>query len=149
MLELAIRPESSWSVSRIELDREGPSYTMDTVRELAASVGEPEDSAIYMVIGSDNLPGLPSWSRVEELLERIHPVIVFREGTPRASLEALGERLPAELVAKLEEGFLEVPPVTVSSTELRGWCRTAKDAPLQLPAEVWEYIRARGLYTQA
>lgn len=149
MLELAIRGEPSWTVSRLELEREGRSYTMDTVRELARRVGEPEESAIYMVIGSDNLPGLPDWSRVEELLERVHPVVVFREGTPRASLAALGERLPPHLVAKLEAGFLEVPPVTVSSTELREWCRTAAEAPLQVAPEVWEYIRARGLYTHA
>ena len=56
MLRLAIAGEPSWTVSDVELRREGPSYTVQTVRELALAVGEPADAEVWMILGSDNLP---------------------------------------------------------------------------------------------
>ena len=78
MVELAIAAEASWSACDLELYRPGPSYTIDTVLELPARVGEADDVELFLILGSDNLPGLPSWWRVDELLERVHPIVVPR-----------------------------------------------------------------------
>jgi nicotinate-nucleotide adenylyltransferase len=146
MVELAIAGERGFEASDLELRRPGPSYTIDTVRALPSALGEPEACEIYLVMGSDNLPGLAGWRDVRALLARVQPVVVHREGEPEARFEALRRELGDELGAKVERGYLRLPPVESSSTDLRAALPgLAGDAPLVPPA-VLAYIRARGLY---
>jgi nicotinate-nucleotide adenylyltransferase len=146
MLRLAIRGEPRFEVSDIELRRGGVSFTIDTVRDLPRELGWPDDAEIHLIVGSDNLPGLPHWHRARELIERVHPIVVHRDGDPDHMLSRTLASLGADAHAKLRAGYLRLPPVEVSSTELRGRGANFRDERSLVPAAVEEYIRAHGLY---
>ncbi len=146
MLRLLVAGEPSCEVSDLELVRGGRSFTIDTVRALPAALGEPPDCEIYLLLGSDNLAGLQQWREARALLERVQPVVVRRAGALGDEIAALAGALPEELLRKLERGALDLPPVDVSSTELRdGLPGTDVDVRLVTPA-VLGYIRAHDLY---
>ena len=149
MVALAIADEPSWSACGIELDRPGPSYTVDTVRELPRVVGEADDVDIHMIIGSDNLAGLIGWRDARELLERVQPIVVLRVGEGARGEDVLREvcsELPEPLAQKLERGFLGLAPVTARASDLRARLSAGDDPGAEIPGLVAEYIRSRGLY---
>jgi len=145
MLALATLELGFGRVSRLELEREGPSFTIDTVRALPAELGLPDDVPIALVLGADNLRGLPSWRGVEELLERVDPVVVARRGDV-ARVTDLAGRLSDAALAKLERGFLDLPTVDVEATDLRARLAAGEHCDDELPAGVGEYIREHGVY---
>lgn len=149
MLELALEGESDFDISDLELAREGPSYTMDTVRELRSAVGESEAAELYMILGSDNLRGLEKWSRVEELLREVVPIVIFRAGASKDALDELRGDLSEEILERLRNGFLDLPPVEASSTAVRTALGGGEEPSIELPPSVGEYIRSRGLYAPA
>jgi nicotinate-nucleotide adenylyltransferase len=146
MLALALAGEPRFELSRIELERPGPSYTIDTVRALPDALGEPRDVAIYLILGSDNVAALSTWRAARELLERVQPVIVHRAGEPDALLADARAALGAELARKLERGYLRLPALEASSTELRHELPEQSAAPKVLDPAVWDYIVAHRLY---
>ncbi|MDE0913629.1 MAG: nicotinate-nucleotide adenylyltransferase [Planctomycetota bacterium] len=146
MLQRAIASEPSWCVCDLEFNRPGLSYTMDTVEELRAEVGEDEDASIWLLIGADNLPGLVGWHRVEELLEAVRPVVIRRAGEDEELPPELAQRLSAGALELLRAGLLAVPPVPGRSTDLRAALRAGEGTLQDLPEAVGEYIRKRGLY---
>lgn len=149
MLALALAGRPNWSVSELELARGGTSWTIDTVRALPREIGEAEDVAIYLLIGDDNLPGLPQWREARALVERVQPVVVRRDGDAQALLEPARRALGDELARKLERGYLALDPVRVSSTELRAELPGLAADARGLPPDVLAYIRAHGLYGSA
>jgi nicotinate-nucleotide adenylyltransferase len=146
LLRLLLSGEPDCEVSDLELVRGGRSYTIDTVRALPAALGEPEDCEIYLLLGSDNLAGLPHWRDGRALLERVQPVVVRRTGALADEIAALAGALPEELLRKLERGALDLPPVQVSSTELRDALPAADVDARLVPPALLDYIRAHGLY---
>lgn len=146
MLRLLIEGEPRCEVSDLELVRGGRSFTIDTVRALPAQLGEPESCEIYLLLGSDNLSGLPQWRAARELLERVQPVVVRREGDLAADLAPIAADLGPELARKLARGALDLAPVQVSSTELRDALPLARVDARLVPPLVLAYIRAHGLY---
>jgi nicotinate-nucleotide adenylyltransferase len=146
MLRLLLADEPGCETNDLELRRGGRSFTIDTVRALPAALGEPEDCEIYLLIGSDNLAGLPGWREARALLERVQPVVVRREGTLADEIALLAPLLPEELLRKLERGALDLPPVPISSTELRESLPGAEVDARLVPPAVLEHIRAHGLY---
>ena len=146
LLRLLLEGEPRCEASDLELVRGGRSFTIDTVRALPAALGEPEDCEIYLLFGSDNLAGLPRWREARALLERVQPVVVRRAGELAAEIAPLAGLLGEELVRKLERGALDLPPVHVSSTELRDALPGADVDARLVPPALLEYIRAHGLY---
>jgi nicotinate-nucleotide adenylyltransferase len=146
MLRLAIADEPRFSISDLELRRGGVSFTIDTVRALPKELGLSDDVEIYLLIGSDNLLGLPRWQHANELLARVHPIVVHRDGDPDRLLESVRGEVGDELFARLRAGYLRVPPVRVSSTELRSSPRVAMRSDEEIPAMVRAYIREHRLY---
>jgi len=144
LVELLIAGEPGMQVSRLELERGGASYTIDTVESLLREL--PEGTQLHLILGADNLEGLPHWHRARELLERVQPIVLTRRGS--APLDAaLGlARLGPELGAKLSAGALAMEPVDLSSTELRAALCGASQAPAGLTPEAFDYMRAHGLY---
>ncbi len=142
LLELLIEGEPAFRVDDRELDRPGPSFTVDTLRELAAETG----AELFLILGTDNLPGLPDWRGVEALLELAQPVVVHREGDPEALLGPARERLAPELVERLRAGLLKLPPVEASSTEVRRALGAGAEAGDEVPERLRDYLRAHGLY---
>jgi len=148
MLHLAVQGEPRFLVDDLELGRAGPSFTIDTVRALPARVGERDDVPIYLILGSDNVEGLATWRDAAELLARVQPVIVHREGEPREAIEAVERALGPEVAAKVRAGYLRLPPVPVSPTGIRARIAGASgaDAELELDPAVLAYIKRHGLY---
>jgi nicotinate-nucleotide adenylyltransferase len=146
MLALALEGEPSWSMSTLEFARTGPSYTIDTVRELPQRLGLRPDVEIFLILGWDNLRGLERWREVKALLERVQPIVVWRGEAEGVDLDLLRRELGPELFTKLERGLLRLPPSPESSTQVREQLARGEDPGPALPPGVLEYIRARGIY---
>jgi nicotinate-nucleotide adenylyltransferase len=160
MLALAIQDQRGLLVDRRELRREGPSYTVDTLRELRGELG-PHVPLVWM-IGSDSLFELDTWHRWRELFDLAHILAVGRPGArlDEATLAARAPavhaeigprwRMPAQLHAMPAGGFAEFRLASErpeSSTELRRRIRDGDPAWRDwLPPAVATYIAAHGLY---
>ncbi len=137
--------EHSWcSVWGIELERQGPSFTIDTLRSLAALRGGPQ--GLHLILGDDNLPGLASWREVEELLRLAQPIVVHRSEEADSVLSGLADELSEAARARLSRGFVGCDSVAISSTDLRARIRAGEEPRSQLAEGVWEYVREKGIY---
>ncbi|MEW6072694.1 MAG: nicotinate (nicotinamide) nucleotide adenylyltransferase [Planctomycetota bacterium] len=141
MLELLLADLPWTSVWRIELDRPGPSYTVDTIEALRAEVGEEVE--LFLLLGSDNLEGLATWHRAAALLAAARPVLVPRAGDRPGGVLA---RLPRALRERIAPGLVDVAPLDASATEIRDRLGRGDDPGPAFPAALRDYVAARGLY---
>jgi nicotinate-nucleotide adenylyltransferase len=144
MLELAIASNPHFTISRVDVDRPGPSYTVDTLRLLHEQWGE--ETAIYFVIGGDSLEYFLTWRDAAGILEQLtHLVAVRRPGYTES--EEYYDRLEARLPGiKQRLLVVEAPQFEISATGLR--LRVAEGRPIkyQTPESVEQYIKDFGLY---
>jgi nicotinate-nucleotide adenylyltransferase len=140
MVRLAVAGNAAFEVSRIELDRQGPSYTIDTVRAVkAACVDEDE---VYFIAGTDTIPDLPRWRSYRELLAECRMVIMARPGSDPETILSAAEPYVRERVE-----ILEAPMLEISSTDIRRRLSEGRSARYLAPDAVLAYIEERGLYT--
>jgi nicotinate-nucleotide adenylyltransferase len=143
MLELAIRANPHFSLSLVDVERDGPSYTVDTLRLLRSEWGP--DASFYFVIGGDSLRDLPTWYDPAGILDQATIVALLRPGY--ADVEAERAMLVARLPAlKQRLIVVEGPRMDLSSTELRRRVATGRPIKYQTPDEVEDYIRRHRLY---
>jgi nicotinate-nucleotide adenylyltransferase len=133
MVRAAIKDQPNMEVSTIEIDRNGPSYTADTLEEFGRRF---PGARLFLIIGLDSLKDLPRWRRPDEIVALARLLVAPRPGLPRQGppeLEGCYDMLPFE-----EED--------ISSTEVRE--RIQRGEPLEdlVPAAVAEYIRGRAIY---
>lgn len=140
MLELALAREDRMEVSTLELERGGTSYTLDTVHALQRPRRE-----LWLLLGSDNLPGLPGWRGVEELLSLARPLVVARREGDEALLEEACARLSPATSQRLREGWVRIEPHPAASTAVRADLARGQ-RPDGLDPAVEEFLRRRGLY---
>ncbi|MEX2162193.1 MAG: nicotinate-nucleotide adenylyltransferase [Anaerolineales bacterium] len=140
MLQAAIQGQSIFDLSRVELDRPGPHYSVDTLRILAAE--HPGMDLVYL-IGGDSLRDLHKWDRPREFLAACSGLGIMRRPGTRLDLGDLERALPG-LSAKLE--FVDAPLLEISSSEIRERVRDGGHYRFYLPGAVFELIRQRGLY---
>jgi nicotinate-nucleotide adenylyltransferase len=154
MLEAAVATEPGFVIDTRELERSGPSYTVDTLASLRA---ERPDDALCLVLGMDAFLDLPSWHEWERLLELAHIVVAHRPGWQVPSEGALGrllERCRTTHSAELKQalgGRIHIESVTqleVSSTELRRSIRNGIAPKYLLPESVWRIIVETNCYAQ-
>lgn len=144
MTRLAFEAEPRAEVLPIEIERAGPSYTIDTLRALATADPRP----LRLLIGSDQALNLPTWREWHEVLRLAPPAIVVRPPHRHESLPAaLAERCGGTAAA-WAASILPLAPVEISATEARD-ALARGEAPTTIPPAVLAYIRRRGLYTQA
>jgi nicotinate-nucleotide adenylyltransferase len=138
MLALAIAGRPDWSISFDELDREGPSYTVDTLRGMSARL--PQDE-LWLLMGTDTLAGFARWKQPEEIL-RLARIAAFH----REPYSGTGLVLPqvAGLADRLD--VFDAGSVRISSTELREELLRGESPAGRVPATVAEYITKQGLY---
>ncbi len=143
MARLAFQGIDGVEISDEEIRRGGISWTVDTLRAWKAA--SPPGTELSWLLGSDSLPHLPKWKDVHRLFSLCRFLVVPRPGFPKEVLQTLEGALEPWEIQALEEGFLDVPPVPVSSTEVRR--RLAEGLPLEglVPPAVQEWIRDRGL----
>ncbi len=133
MVEVAVADDDHLGIDLIELERDGPTYTADTLTALTAR--EPEVDW-YFVLGEDAAAGLSTWHRVEEAFALATFVVVTRPGDEAPDPSTL----PRALV------HLEIPQLEVSSTQLRERFAAGRATRYLVPLAVDTYIRTHGLY---
>jgi nicotinate-nucleotide adenylyltransferase len=152
MLERALSDERFFEVSRLELDRGGRSYTIDTLEAFAAG---STDSRFFFVTGTDTFSEIRTWKSWRELLDAHWFVVHERPGFP---IETVQDVLPEEIDSRileeseLEPGneprvlFLRRPMLNISSTEIRRSVRENRSVRFLVPDAVAVYIRENRLY---
>jgi nicotinate-nucleotide adenylyltransferase len=144
MLELAIASNPHFTISRVDLDRPGPCYTVDTLQLLRKQWGDK--TAIYFVIGRDSLEELLSWHDPSGILEQLtHLVAVTRPGysESEAYYDWLEARLPG---IKQRLLIVDAPQFDISATDLRKRVAEGRPIKYQTPESVESYIIQYGLY---
>jgi nicotinate-nucleotide adenylyltransferase len=122
------------SVSRVDIDRRGETYTVDTLSDLRAARGA--DAEFFFIMGADALAGIKSWHNTENLFKMTHFVGCTRPGHP-IDLDGLDE---ADIT------LIEIPALEISSTACRERVRTGRPIRYLVPDGVIQYIAKRGLY---
>jgi nicotinate-nucleotide adenylyltransferase len=139
MTRLAAADDSRFSVSTLEVEREGPSYTYETLELLARERGDTE---LVFVMGADAAVGLESWRRPERVVELARLAIARRSGVADAEVGAVLRSLDAEERTTM----LEMPQFGVASSAVRE--RAAAGRPLRylVPEPVARFIEEKGIY---
>ena len=134
MTVIATASNPRFSVSRLDIDRPGPTYTIDTLRDLRVERGP--DAEFFFITGADALSRMMSWQDVDELFSLAHFV-----GATRPGHRLTGRGLPEDRVS-----LVEIPALAISSTGCRR--RVAEGQPIWylVPDGIVQYIAKRGLY---
>ena len=140
MVKLAIQDNPSFELSRVELDRPGPHFTLDTVHIIA---GQNPDAEIVPIIGGDSLRDLPTWHEPKELLYACHWVGVMRRPSDEANLEALEHELPG-ISSKVH--YVDAPLLEIASRDIRSRIAHGESVRYYIPKAVYEYIEEHHLY---
>jgi nicotinate-nucleotide adenylyltransferase len=136
MTVIATASNPRFSVSRVDIDRPGPTYTIETLRELRDQRGA--DAEFYFITGADALSEILSWRDTEELFRLAHFV-----GCTRPGLALADPGLPRGGVS-----LIEVPALTISSTDCRGRVERGQPIWYLVPDGIVQYINKRGLYRE-
>lgn len=137
MLQLAVQDIPGLMVSSLEIEREGPTYTIDTLRQL------PSGKTYFWILGADQLENFCTWHEWQEIARRVALAVAARPGTRletpsalKALLEAQGKTLHV----------IPMPPMDLSATEIRRRLAAGENVDGMLPPAVAQYIQRYGLY---
>ncbi|MGA3094531.1 MAG: nicotinate-nucleotide adenylyltransferase [Dehalococcoidales bacterium] len=141
MVRLAIQGNCHYRLSAAETERRGPTYTVDTIRELKSQVSDQDE--MYFILGWDNLLDLPRWRKPAELISLCKLVAVPRIGF-RVPEETTLEKLLPGLSKRVI--LLDKPEIDISASVIRE--RVSRGLPITnlVPPAVEAYIRGKGLY---
>jgi nicotinate-nucleotide adenylyltransferase len=134
MTVVATASNPQFQVSRVDIDRGGPTYTVDTLRDLRREYGE--DTELFFITGADALEKILSWKDADELFELAHLIGVTRPGFTLSDAH-----LPADSVS-----LVQVPAMAISSTDCRARVAVGKPIWYLVPDGVVQYITKRQLY---
>lgn len=137
MVRLALENEEGMAVSDIEVGRGGPSYTIDTLNELAfVKPGE-----YWIILGADALRSFPEWKAPEKILKLARLAVTLR---PPYKKDDLLAKVPEELAASID--WIEMPASDISATDIR--LRSEEKRPFAhlVPSKVYDYIKKHKLY---
>jgi len=141
MLELAIADNPKFELSRIEMDRPGPHYTVDTLRLLADTHPSAD---LILLIGGDSLRDLPTWERPAELVAACHEIGVIRRPGDLVDLSEWEGQVPG---TQAKVRFIDAPLLDISSSAIRRRIREHLSFRYYLSPAVYEYILKNHLYT--
>ncbi|MDR3709166.1 MAG: nicotinate-nucleotide adenylyltransferase [Capsulimonadaceae bacterium] len=139
MVRLAIAGNPLFKLSTIEIDREGPSYSYDTVRAIRAA--RPSIERLFFIVGADAVLTMPNWYRIDDLARECEFIVTTRPGFDR---DALLGQLPAALETRVHP--LTIPHVDLASTVLRERIADGRGVRYLTPDAVVGYIQEKGLY---
>jgi nicotinate-nucleotide adenylyltransferase len=144
MLQLAISSQPRFAVSTIELERPGPSYTIDTLRALRTQ--EPARSIFYFLVGKDVLRDLHRWRDPDGLIEEFRLAVMERPMDVPVDWQAVERRFPT-IREHIE--WVRVPRLDIQATELRQRVRAGRPITYQVTPSVEAYIGEHSLYRSA
>ena len=139
MCEAAIAGNKRFACSRIEVEREGISYSIDTIAEFRASY--PDLEALYFITGADAALELPTWHRASELPGYCEFIAATRPGN---DLSHMAQTIGVEMARHVH--FMPIPGIDISSTDLRRRISEDRSVKYQTPDVVADYIRDFALY---
>jgi nicotinate-nucleotide adenylyltransferase len=141
LCRLAVGDDERFAVSALELGREGPSFTVDTLQELSSHESQPE---LFLIVGGDIAVGLPRWREPERVLKLATLAIAMRQGTAKAAVQGT--------LSTLKRGersrFFAMPRIGVSSTMIRRRVRGGQPIRYLVPDAVAGYIEDHNLYAE-
>jgi nicotinate-nucleotide adenylyltransferase len=143
MVRLAIAGKPYFKLSTMEIERPGPTYTVDTIAELKGQLGSGDE--LFFILGWDNLIQLPQWREPSRLVKMCHLVAIPRVGYPTpdlASLEATVPGLSQSLV------LLDKPWIDINATEIRKLVAQGLSINHLVPEPVERYIKQHRLYVR-
>jgi nicotinate-nucleotide adenylyltransferase len=138
MTRLAIADNPFFCISRMETDRTGDSYTVDTLRALKA---DNPDSELFLIMGFDSILDFPNWRKPLEISTLCTIIVVNRPGYERNSI---GE-LPDKIIRSMQ--MLDMTLLDISATDIRARIRAGRSVFYLLPEAVRGYIASRDLYS--
>jgi nicotinate-nucleotide adenylyltransferase len=141
MVRLAITDEPAFRLSTMEIERPGPSYTVDTMAEFSQQIGA--EDKLFFILGWDNLNQLPRWHQPSRLVTLCRLVPVRRVGFAPPDLEALEAAVPG-LAQSLV--MLDTPQIEISASEIRARVARGLSIHQLVPEAVEQYIIEHGLY---
>ena len=146
MVQLAIDGNPYFLLSRVDLDRTGPSYTADSVERLRGEWGGPDRVAMWFITGTDSLLTMPQWREPGRILAHTRLAVIQRpnfntDGT--GTMDALEARVPG---IKAAIDWVPAPLMEISSTDIRERVRAGRSIRYRTPDSVREFIQSHGLY---
>lgn len=152
MVQLATRGQAGFVVDDREQHRAGPSYSVDTLRELRQ---EHPDDCLCLVVGMDAFLGLPGWHEQQDILKLAHIIVAHRPGWKAPTEGSLGELLAGHRNANMQAlresncGLIYIHEVTqleISSTNIRELVAAGRDPRFLMPDSVRDFINKSGCY---
>jgi nicotinate-nucleotide adenylyltransferase len=140
MLRLALDASPFFVLSLAEANRPGPSYTVDTLRQLRTEF--PPAAEFFLIMGMDSLANLPTWHKPGELIQMCRLAVLRRPGYS-AEMDELERKIPG---IKSKVLFIPAPQLEISSSDLHGRVRGGLSIQSVVPAGVTEYIAQHHLY---
>ena len=140
MLKLALKDEPAFELSTIEIERDGPHYTLDTLKIFSEKYPGAD---LILLLGGDSLHDLPTWHRPADLVAACRQIGVMRRPGDSIDLSALEKKI-AGITAKVQ--FIDAPLLEIASREIRR--RVSEGLPFRyyLPPSVYDYIIEHRLY---
>ena len=136
MLEMSLTNNPNFEISDLEIKREGISYTIDTIKEVADKL-KLDKKDLFFLMGSDTLKGFHNWKNPEKIIKICNIIVAIRPGfTP--------SDIPQWVLDNVR--FANIPRFEVSSTNIRRRWREGKTIRYMVTKEVWEYIDEKDLY---
>ena len=136
MLEMSLTNNPNFEISDLEIKREGISYTIDTIKEVADKL-KLDKKDLFFLMGSDTLKSFHNWKNPEKIIKICNIIVAIRPGfTP--------SDIPQWVLDNVR--FANIPRFEVSSTNIRRRWREGKTIRYMVPKEVWEYITEKELY---
>ena len=143
MVQLGIFSNPDFELSRVDVDRSGPSYTVDTISILQEQWGQGAE--MFFILGLDSLVEVPTWHQPERLIQLCHLVAVARPGF-EVDMRQLEDSVPG-ISSRVE--IIGMPEVDISSSDLQRRVREGLPIRYQVPEEVERHIREHRLYQQS
>lgn len=136
MLELAIAGHTSFKLSRLELERTGPSYTVETLRDVRRDHPEVD---FFLLLGGDSIRDFTTWREPQEIAQ-LATLVAVNRGTAELA------DIPADIVAPEARRDVHMPAIDISASDLRQRVATGCGIRYLVPRAVEQYIRQNGLY---
>ncbi|MGR3320091.1 MAG: nicotinate-nucleotide adenylyltransferase [Candidatus Anammoxibacter sp.] len=146
MVKEAIKGIGHFEVSDAEIKRTGKSFTIDTIRFILNAYGN--DCEIYLIIGADSLNELQTWKNIKMISEMCKIVTINRPGYNIDALDDLENILSKDGVANIKKLMVHIPPVSISSTEIRNKLKNGYSIKDWTSLAVNEYIKKHRLYNK-
>jgi len=140
LVAAAVAQDGDFEISRVEVNRPGPHYSVDTVQILQR---ENPSAELFYLMGGDSLHDLPAWKRPAEFIARLGGIGVMRRPQDFIDLPWLERALPG-IVAKVH--FIDAPLLEISSSNIRERAAQGRHYRHFLPPAVYDLIESRGLY---